>query len=185
MDVVVQRKERVYLTGFMGSGKSTIGPILANTIGYNFVDVDRMIESREGKTVSAIFRESGEPYFRNLERVLLTEISTQPRLVVSLGGGTISNPDIFQLIVTTGILVYLKVTPEQLFKRLHRKTDRPLLSDIGGNRLSDAELRERISSLFAIREPHYAKADIIIPTDDVRVGITVDQIVKKLARLLR
>lgn len=184
-DPLLLRKDRIYLTGFMGSGKSTIGPILANTIGYDFLDIDRTIEAREGKTVSEIFRENGEQYFRTMERTIIVQISTRRRLVISLGGGTVTDPETLRAIIASGILVYLKVTPEQLYRRLHRKTDRPLLSDIEGNRLSDTELRERIQTLYAAREPIYSKADITILTDEIRVGLTVDQIVKRLSRYLR
>ena len=179
------RKDRIYLTGFMGSGKSTIGPILANTVGYDFVDVDRTIESREGKTVNEIFQEHGEKYFRKLERDIINEISARRGIVISLGGGTVTDPEIFHLITSTGIMVYLKVTPEQLFRRLHHRTDRPLLSDAEGNRLSEEVLRDRIRVLYEAREPLYARADIVIPTDDVRIGLTVDTIVKRLHQFFR
>ena len=181
----VQRKERIYLTGFMGSGKSTIGPILANTLGYSFVDIDKLIESREGLTVSEIFREQGEPHFREMERSVIAELCTRPGLVISLGGGTITDEAVFQSIITNGILVYLRVTPDQLYKRLHRRTDRPLLTDVGGERLPEDALRRRIQTLYEEREVYYAQADIIIPTDDVRIGLTVDNLVRRLAPLLK
>ena len=184
-DPLFLRKDRIYLTGFMGSGKSTIGPILANTIGYDFLDIDRSIETREGRTVTEIFRERGEEYFRSIEREIIARICSQPRLVVSLGGGTITDQETFRIIASSGILVYLKVAPEQLYRRLHRRSDRPLLSDLEGNRLSEPELRKRIQTLHAAREPIYSKADIVVETDEVRVGLTVDRIVKRLSRYLR
>ena len=179
------RKDRIYLTGFMGSGKSTIGPILANTIGYEFLDIDRTIEAREGKSVNAIFRDQGEMHFRSLERTLIAEISERRGLVVSLGGGTVTDPETFRMITANGVLVYLKVTPDQLYRRLHRRADRPLLSDEEGNRLSEEALRERIDILYSAREPLYARADIIVLTDELRVGLTVDTIVKRLNHFLR
>jgi len=179
------RKERIYLTGFMGSGKSTIGPILANTIGYDFVDVDRMIEKAVGLSVDQIFTEHGEAHFRTLERGVIAELSVRQHVVISLGGGTIADPDNFRNISTSGVVVYLKATPEQIFKRVHHKTDRPTLKDISGERLSDDQLRARIHDLYLKREPYYSKADIIIPTDERKVGVTVDQIVKKLGIYLR
>jgi shikimate kinase len=179
------RKERVYLTGFMGSGKSTIGPILANTIGYDFVDVDRSIESATGKTINRIFREHGEEYFRTLERTLIAQLSVAPHVVVSLGGGTIADRENFRVISSSGILVYLKTTPEQLFRRLHHKSDRPVLRTEEGEQLPEEELRTRILNLYTLREPYYAKADIMIQTDEVKVGKTVDQLVRKLSRYIQ
>ncbi len=180
-----ERRDRIYLTGFMGSGKSTIGPILANTIGYEFADIDRLIEAREGRSVRTIFLESGEQHFRTLERTVIGELSARTHLVVSLGGGTVTDPVTFNVIITSGILIYLKVTPNQLYERLHRRTDRPLLSDDEGNLLSEPALRERINTLFEEREPLYSRADIVVPTDGTRVGITVDAIVRRLSRYLR
>jgi len=89
MESLSRKKDRIYLTGFMGSGKSTVGSILANTLGYGFVDIDQGIEQAEGKTVSEIFREKGEEYFRNLEQSLLLRVSALPHTVISLGGGTV------------------------------------------------------------------------------------------------
>jgi shikimate kinase len=168
----------------MGSGKSTIGPILATTIGYDFVDVDRKIEKKAGKSVNEIFLEGGEPRFRSLEREVLAELASLSHLVISLGGGTPVDPGTFRFIISSGILVYLKTTPEQIYKRLHFKNDRPMLTDATGRRLSEEQLRERIQSLFLLREPIYAKADITIQTDGKRVGITVDEIVKRLSSIL-
>jgi shikimate kinase len=180
-----QRRERVYLAGFMGSGKSTIGPILANTIGYDFADLDRMIEQVEGRSVSRIFGENGEAYFRKRERELITSLSTQLHLVVSLGGGTLVDPSSLQTIIQTGILVYIKLEPELLFQRLQRRSDRPLLTDREGNRLSPEELRKRIGQLYASREPLYSRADVTIEADERRVGITVDRVVRALSPLLK
>ena len=179
--MIAERKERIFLTGFMGSGKSTIGPILANTLGYDFMDIDHVIEEREGKTVRQIFQERGEEYFRGLERAIVGELVLRKHLVVSLGGGTMVDPTNFRAISNSGIVVYLKTSPEHIYRRMHRKQDRPILIDIRGERLSSSELRARIQQLFTQRERFYAKADITVSTDDQRVGITVDQIVRELS----
>ena len=179
-----QRNRRVYLTGFMGSGKSTIGPILANTIGYEFVDIDRAIEAQTGKIVREIFQNQGEEYFRTLERALLGDLRSRDHIVISLGGGTIADPVSFPLIRESGILVYLRTAPEHLFKRLHHKSDRPILVDASGERLSEDALRVRIEEVYARRRQFYEQADIIISTDEHKVGITVDQIVRRLSNLL-
>ena len=90
-----------------------------------------------------------------------------------------------RLISATGILVYLKITPDQIFRRLHHRTDRPLLTNSEGERLGEEQLRSRIMSLYAAREPIYAQADITVLTDEKKVGITVDQIVKKISFYIR
>jgi shikimate kinase len=186
MTVIPQhRRERIYLTGFMGSGKSTIGPILANTIGYDFVDLDRAIEEAEGKSVTRVFQEEGEQHFRGVERLILERLATQRQLVVALGGGTLGDPSNAATIATSGILVYLRISTDLLFKRLQRRSDRPLLMGKDGNRLSGAELRERIEQLARAREPLYARADITIDADERRVGITVDRVVRVLSPYLR
>jgi shikimate kinase len=180
-----ERRERVYLTGFMGSGKSTIGPILANTIGYDFVDLDQSIERADGRPISRIFAEQGEPYFRQLERELLEALAARPRIVVSLGGGTLVDLQSFRLISGSGILVYIKLDPDLLYKRLRNKNDRPLLLDEQGQRLSGEDLRQRIRRLTAAREHLYAQADVIIEADERRVGLTVDRVVRALGPFLR
>jgi shikimate kinase len=174
------RRERIYLTGFMGSGKSTIGPILANSIGYEFADVDKTIERTTGKSVNEIFLESGEQQFRALERGIIASLSARPHLVVSLGGGTIMDAENFRLITASGILVFLKSTPEEIFQRVRRRDDRPVLRDETGERLEEDRLRERITALYTLREPVYSRADITVHTGDRRVGLTVDELVRIL-----
>lgn len=181
---LVARRGRIYLTGFMGSGKSTIGPILANTIGYEFADIDRTVEQTVGKSVNQIFLESGEDHFRSLEREIVASLSARPRCVIALGGGTIMDPENHRVVTGSGIVVYLKSSPEQIFHRVHRREDRPVLRDGSGDRLDDDRLRERINALYRLREPVYAKADFTVLTGDRRVGLTVDEIVRVLSPLI-
>lgn len=184
-EALVSRRERVFLTGFMGSGKSTVGPILANTIGYDFVDTDKAIQEATGKSVSDIFLSDGEEYFRSLERALVYKLCWQTNVVVSVGGGTVLDETNYRSITASGIVIYLKSDPERLFRRLHYKNDRPVLADERGGMLNTDDLRQRIYRLYAQREPIYMKADLVIVTDEKRVGLTVDEIVKKLTPLLR
>ena len=168
----------------MGCGKSTIGPILANTVGYEFVDVDRKIEQTEGRSINEIFTEKGEKHFRELERTVLLKVSTLPRTVISLGGGTMTVAENLELILATGLVVYLKITPEQLFRRLRHRSDRPLLRAPDGDQLGDEELKTRIRLLYEAREPLYARAHVIVPTDATKLGLTVDAIVKRVSGLI-
>lgn len=175
------KKSLVFLTGFMASGKSTIGPLLAEKIGYDFLDIDELIENIEGKSIVDIFQEKGEIYFRNIERKILIEtVLRLSKFVVALGGGTITFADNLYLVKESGILIYLKARPEVLLQRVKYKTDRPLLLDPDGDVLPENKLFERILSLLRIREPFYLQADFIISTDDKDVDRTVEEILKKI-----
>ena len=176
------KKSLVFLTGFMGSGKSTIGPILANTLGFDFVDVDKLIEQQEAQRIVDIFESRGEEAFRVLERRALQELSSRDGCVVSLGGGTIANEENFQIVHRNGVLVYLQLSPEEILQRVQHRPDRPLLRDGAGKPLARELMEERIVELLQSREPFYARADIIVPSDRKKVGHMVDEIVKKLRR---
>jgi len=178
------RYSRVFLTGFMGSGKSTVGPILANSVGYGFEDLDALIEGAEGCSISEIFRIHGEVYFRRREREEVLRLCRQSRLVVSLGGGTLVEPETYRLIRSSGLLVYLKLSPEDVYQRVRHRDDRPLLADPEGRRLSPQELKARIEHLLRQREVLYASADITVESDARRVGVTVDRVVREIAPLL-
>jgi shikimate kinase len=174
----------VYLTGFMGSGKSTIGPILANTLGWSFVDLDRAVEISAGRTVNEIFQSSGEPAFRELERQILLETGTTRHAIIALGGGTIAEEQNFHFVVRSGILVYLKIPPDMLFARLRRKTNRPMLGGDGMTRLDEPALRSKVAELHRVREPFYSMADVVVETGSQPVGLAVDEMVRKLIPLI-
>jgi shikimate kinase len=169
----------------MASGKSTIGPILANTLGYDFVDIDSMIEVAQHKTVQDIFRDQGEQHFRDLERDVIAALAMRDHLVIALGGGALTDPANLRVIRSTGVLIYLKVPPEEILKRVQHRTDRPLLTGPEGERLAPAELRERVLALYEAREPLYSNADIVVVADEQRLGLTVDNVAKLLTRFLR
>jgi shikimate kinase len=178
------RYNRVFLTGFMGSGKSTVGPILANSVGYDFVDLDALIEAAEGCSISEIFRTRGEAYFRQREQEEILRLSVRPKLIVALGGGTLVVPETSRIIRSSGVLVYLKLSPEQVYQRVRHRGERPLLADVEGGRLSPDELKARIEHLYRQREALYASADITVESDARRVAVTVDRVVRELASLL-
>ncbi len=175
-------KKLIYLTGFMGAGKSTIGPILANTIGWDSCDLDVLIEQKVGKKVREIFEEDGEKYFRKIENETLQEVSQKSNLVVSLGGGTMANDQNLEILKRTGITVYLKASSDSFYKRLKHKRDRPQLLINEKEDFSKDELVQRIDELIRKRSKYYEQADIIIETDDFTVGKTVDRIVNHLEK---
>ncbi len=175
-----EKKSIVFLAGFMGSGKSTIGPILANTLGYEFVDLDSLIEQREKEKIGKIFSDKGENYFRFVERSLVAELSHRQRMVVSLGGGTIVHQPTLDVVKQCGILIYLKADSEQIYRRLRPKGDRPLLRTPEGVLMDDEQLKVRIGELLAQRSVYYEQAHVIMQTDDKKIGMTIDTIVHKL-----
>ncbi len=176
-------ERRIYLTGFMGSGKSTIGPILANVLGYDFVDLDAAVEERAAKPVSRIFAEEGQAAFRVLEATMLREAGARDKVVVALGGGALTVEDNLQWALANGAVVYLKVSLDALIRRLRRgRLVRPLLLDDTGRPLSTADLREKVKALMDRREPFYARAHIVVEIANQRVGITVDEVVRAVRR---
>jgi shikimate kinase len=172
----------IYLAGFMGAGKSTVGPILANTLGWDFYDLDIVIEKKAGKKIKEIFEKNGEPYFRTLENDTLKELSKGENLIISLGGGTMISETNLQLLKATGIIVYLKVSPEALYKRLRFKRDRPALTGSLPDNPSKEDLMTKINNLMDVRKIFYEKADITIDADHSSVGKTVDIIAKLVAK---
>jgi shikimate kinase len=175
---------RIYLTGFMTSGKSTIGPILANVLGLGFFDLDKEIEKEENMSVVEIFEKKGETYFRQLERKFLENLCKQNNIIVSLGGGTITDIENFGLLKRTGKIIYLKVSPDVLYKRLKNKTDRPLFRDMVLSENSEEDFLKRINDMLDKRKEFYDKADLVIDTDFNPIGITVDKIAKIISKVI-
>ena len=164
----------------MAAGKSTIGPILANTLGWDFLDLDKAIEVQEAMKITEIFETKGEEYFRKKELEILKATSKKNHLVVALGGGTITNSKNLKLLKETGRLIYLHSSPEIAYKRLVYKRDRPALLFEGEEIPTKEQFLERIESLMFARKEFYEQADYFIDTDAEAVGKTVD----KLARII-
>ena len=175
---------RFYLTGYMTSGKSTIGPILANVIGWDFYDLDRVIEVELGKSIVEIFEDDGEEFFRDYENKTLIKLSQFNKVIVSLGGGTISNKNNFEVIKSSGKLIYLKVSPDVIYKRIKNKIDRPLFRDLVLSENSEDEFLDKINKHLEDRLKFYEMADITIDTDAARIGVTVDKLAKKIKRMI-
>jgi shikimate kinase len=175
--------KRIYLTGFMTSGKSTLGPILANVLGLDFYDLDREIEKEEDLTVVEIFEKKGEEYFRDVESRILKNLSTKNNIIISLGGGTIMSKNNFDLMKATGKIIYLKVSPGNLYRRLKNKIDRPLFKDLVLAENPQEDFINRIKGMLEKRSVFYEKADLSINTDNNPIGIIVDKIAKKILGL--
>lgn len=154
---------KIYLIGMPGSGKSTLGRKLAKELLVEFVDLDKEIERREGKSIKEIFAQSGEDYFRQIESMVLAEWSASPtNFVMATGGGTPCFYHGIEIINETGLSIFLDVSVHQLLSRLAEKTDRPLLNS------SDVrEMEEKLLALRSLRLPVYQLAHIKLENADL------------------
>ena len=159
------------LVGISGSGKSTVGTLVAQRLGRVFMDLDREIERREQATVSELFAEKGEPYFRTKERELTEELSRAGNMVLAPGGGWITNTDVVALLRPPGRIIYLKVKPETAMTRLGQEmSTRPLL-------MRPDPLGE-LKRMLKQREPMFTAADHVIDTEKMTPQQVVEQVVK-------
>ena len=159
--------DRVYLTGPMASGKSTVGPLLADALGTRFVDLDWLVEARAGRTVARLFAIAGERAFRVAEAGALEETTRGEPAVIATGGGTFVAPSNLRAARAAGAVVWLRAAPDTLVRRLEA-TDlslRPLLAGPDGRPLRGDALLARVRSLLDAREPFYAQADLAIEAD--------------------
>jgi len=166
----------IYLTGLSGSGKSTVGPVLAQRLGWSFVDTDRLIEETTGMAVTDIFSTFGEPAFRQHEANMIEHVTTMCReLVVSLGGGAIVNGENRSRLRESGIVVYLKASPRVLAERLENTSEsRPLLH------ARDNDVTKRLGELLQEREALYEEAQLTIETGDLNAGDVAEKILAKI-----
>lgn len=149
--------QNIALIGFMGTGKSSVGQIVAAQLHFTFLDTDHVIEARAGKTISEIFAEQGEPAFRELEKKIVTELVTRKKTVVSTGGGLPANPENLASLKTHSLVVCLWASPEKIWERVRSQTHRPLLNE--------PDPLAKIRRLLAEREPCYRQADVLLNTE--------------------
>ena len=154
----MENKKLIFLSGFMGCGKTTQGKKLAKAIGYHFIDLDDYTANKYDKEITDIFAEFGEDEFRKIETTSLTEcINDNMKTIIALGGGTPCYNNNIELLKKNGTLVYLKMEAEDLYKRLFKETaQRPLVA----NKEAD-ELFIYIKELLAKREVFYNQAHIV------------------------
>ncbi len=167
-----------YLTGFMASGKSTIGPMVANSLGWEFFDLDKEIVKSEKMKITEIFNLKGENYFRKTEGKILENLTKNTKVIIALGGGTIASKNNFELIKSTGKIIYLKSSPRVAYKRLRFKRDRPALLFEGDELPTEEVFIKKINLLLEKRKQFYEKANYVIDTDSLPIGKTVDAIVR-------
>jgi shikimate kinase len=169
---------RIVLTGFMGAGKSTIGRMLAQSLGWDFVDTDAVIESRTGMTIARIFAEQGEDAFRALEAEAVREQARVEHVVLALGGGAVEFETTREALVGLGdaCVVFLDAPLEVMVARCLEQpgaAERPVLRD-----------RERLTERLAARLPHYRRAHLTVGTADLTPDAVAEAILEAMGDLL-
>ncbi len=170
-------EKNIVLTGFMGSGKTSVGEQLARQLGLVFYDSDELISREEGTTISRIFEEHGETYFRRREAEVIARLSRQPpgTCVIATGGGAIMREENRRALKRNGLFVFLDVSAEEAYRRLAEKDDRPLLQ------VEDP--LEAIEGLLAKRRPYYLQADIHIEAGTKPPERLAEEILAELAKI--
>lgn len=146
-----ERIQRIYIVGFMGAGKSSVGERLARDLRFRFIDLDREIERETGRTIAEIFRDDGEPAFRRVEARVLREVGSQIDAVIACGGGTLTVWENRDFVHRTGVSVWLDAPLDVMIERCRSGEHRPLLGD-----------RPRMEALLASRVGAYQQADLRI-----------------------
>lgn len=164
----------ITLIGPMGSGKTSVGRELAEMLGYEFIDVDRLIADRAGKKIAQIFEEDGESRFRALESETIAALAGAESRVIATGGGAVLDPQNRHVFRSLGHVVYLKASARELYQRIKNDTNRPLLQ------VEDP--KTRMKEILAEREPFYLEAEIIVDTEDLSVEEVVDVLINELAK---
>lgn len=159
----------IYLVGFMGTGKTSVGKEVARRLKRQFADIDELIELKEKRAIGDIFAREGEGYFRCLEKCVLKEVSVQDHFVVACGGGIVTNEENIRLMKQTGTMVCLSASPEAILRRTKGVSHRPLLNV--------ADPAKRIEELLSSRQRFYAQADRMIDTTDISIKEAAQEIV--------
>ena len=152
----------------MGVGKSTIGSELAKKLSYKFIDSDHKIEEIAGMSIRDIFRTYGEKYFRSLEYEVIRDIVSISDIVLATGGGAVMNNELFDILLSKGIVIHLDASLSTLYDRLMDSNNRPMLDH--------SNPKKRIEELYKLRRPIYMKAHHTINTDGKKVRNIVDEI---------
>lgn len=164
--------KNIVLIGMMGAGKTYIGEKLAKLlVQFSYVDTDKEIEKEQGMSISEIFENYSEKYFRELESNMVKQIADKKNQIISTGGGIFENPENERALKENGFVFYLKATPQELFKRVKNQTNRPLLDNL----LSV----EPIKNILKKREKNYLKADFVIETNQKQAYTILNDILKE------
>ncbi|MBN3039341.1 MAG: shikimate kinase [Candidatus Omnitrophica bacterium] len=158
----------IVLVGFMGTGKTAVGRLLAKEMGIKYISTDEVIEDKERRSINDIFKKNGEPYFRSVEKEIVKKVSELDRFVIDAGGGVVLDEENIQNLKRNGKIVCLSADVNTILERTKRYRHRPLLN------VKDP--RQKVESLLQERAPFYAKADFTIDTSEM----TIEQVAEKI-----
>lgn len=161
--------QNLALIGFMGTGKSSVGRLVADALHFTFLDTDETIEAKTGKTITEIFAQQGEAAFREMERALVLELATRTHTVISTGGGLPTNPENLASLKSHALVVCLWTSPETIFEHVRHQQHRPLLKD--------PDPMGKIRALLATREPFYRQANVLVNTERRSLREVAQQVV--------
>jgi shikimate kinase len=168
----------IFLTGFMGSGKSTAGKLVSSKTGYTYIDLDAAIEEKEKKSITEIFNDAGQDYFRQLETEMLHSLADQKKAIVSVGGGCPCVNENIEWMNSNGKTIYLKAHHGTLFHRLMpTKKNRPLIAQ-----LSDVQLMEYILNQLPVRDKFYSRSHFTIETATEQPSVLCHRIVEVMGK---
>jgi shikimate kinase len=164
-----RRIANIALIGFMGTGKTSVGRLVAEQLHFHYLDTDEMIQAATGKTIAEIFSVLGEPAFRALEEKTVAELTEKKQTVISAGGGLPVNPKNLASLKTHALVVCLWASPAKIWERVRNQTHRPLLHD--------PDPQKKIHELITAREPSYKQADILLNTESRSLREVAQQVV--------
>lgn len=167
-------ERRLYLIGFMGTGKTTVGQALAEELGVVLYDTDAEIVQAEGRPIAELFAERGEAYFRSLEHAMLTELSQREPAVITTGGGAVLSEANRELMNSSGDVVNLTASVDEIVRRVGQDANRPLLQ-------SDTGLRARVEELLQARTGLYDFANWTVDTTGRSIRSITAEIIQNLA----
>lgn len=172
----MENKKNIVLTGFMGTGKTTVGRFLAKKLGMSFVDVDELIEKTTGLKITEIFARFGEAYFRDIETEIIKAITKNSSQVIATGGGAVLRDENLNALKSKGVVFCLTASEDVIFDRVKDNNERPLLQG--------EDPKEKIRKLLVQRMPRYMMADFIINTDGLTQEEVTEKIIKEYERIV-
>ncbi|MHC1765780.1 MAG: shikimate kinase [Verrucomicrobiia bacterium] len=161
--------ENIALIGFMGTGKTSVGHVVAHQLGFRMVDTDDLIQAKTGRRISEIFQSEGEAKFREYEWAVVTELASLHRTVIATGGGLATNPRNLASLKSHALVVSLWASVATIWERVRHQSHRPLLHD--------PDPQSKIQRLLAEREPCYRQADVLVSTELRSVREVAQQVV--------